>query len=211
MEIKPHFLQKYLHDIAIDQIAEEYKQQGYRVSREVRIGKYCADLIAIKGKETIVVEIKTGKMSPKKRKAIAGLSDYVQRQGGYKFLLAVATPPREKYIDILGINLLFGAFMIDNFPDELDQLSTHTRIEEVSDIDIDEIVIDDGLLKIKGDGVVSVSLQYGSDSDQDRDMGCTSQDSFPFSFKATLRFDGAGELIIDEVASIEVDNSSFYE
>ena len=53
MEIKKQYLQKYLHDIAVDQIAEEYQQKGYSITKEEQVGKkYRADLIARKNDET---------------------------------------------------------------------------------------------------------------------------------------------------------------
>jgi len=211
MEIKKRYLQKYLHDIAIEQISEEYKEKGYLVSKEEQLGKkYIADLIARKGDEIIVVEVKSGKMSPERKQKIKDLANYVRTQGNYKFLVAVATPPKEKKLKIAQVEDLLFEIILNDFPDELDQLSTHTRLEEVIDIDIDEISIEGTSIFVAGDGVVSVELQFGSDGDQDTDEGFKYYDSFPFEFEITLEYDNEHELKIVDVDKLEIDTSSYY-
>lgn len=211
MEIKKQYLQKYLHLIAIDQIADNYIQRGYNVSKEERLGKYQADLIARKDNETIVIEVKAGKLTAEKKEAIIKLGDYVRLQGNYKFLVVIATPPKDKKLEIAGIEeLLFDHFM-DDFPDKLDLLSTHTKLEAITDVDIDEMSIDGETIYIKGDGVVEVELQYGSEGDQDREDGHKNYDNYPFTFAITLEYNNKRELQITDVDELLVDTSSFYE
>jgi Holliday junction resolvase len=212
MEIKKKYLSKYLHDIAIEQIAEEYYLKGFTVSREERLGKYIADLIVRKGNEQIVIEVKSGKLTPQKKEQISKIADFVREVGGYKFIVVVATPPKEKKLEILEINeLLFNYFIEDGIPDELDLLSTHTTIDEIVDVDIDEISINGKSILIKGDGVVSVELQYGSDGDQLRNDGFKTTDNYPFEFELTLEYNLNKELEIVDVSELTVDTSSFYE
>ena len=212
MEIKKRYLQKYLHDIAIEQIAEEYQEKGYTVSKEEQLGKkYRADLIARKGNETVVVEVKSGKMSPEGKQKITDLANYVREQGNYKFLVVIATPPKEKKLEIAEIEDLLTESMIEDFPSELDELSTHTRLEEVTDIDIDEISIDGTSIFVSGDGVVSVELQFGSDGDQNAGDGFKNHDSFPFDFEITLEYDAEHKLKIANIDKLEIDTSSYYD
>jgi len=211
MEIKKKFLDKYLHNIAIEQIAEEYLQKGYEVSKENQIGKYQADIIAKKGDETIVIEIKSGKMTPDKKETITQLGNYIHTQSNYKFIVVIATPPKEKKLEIINIDELLSSYFIEEFPEELNELSTHTMMDEISDIDIDEIRIDGKSIFIKGDGVVSVELQYGSDSDQTSGDGNETSDNFPFEFELTLEYDKNHKLKITDVDKLIVDTSSFYE
>jgi len=96
MKIKKKYLGKCLHEIAIEQIAEDYRQKGYTVSREEILGTFQADLVVRKDTEQLVIEVKAGKMTPDKKQRIAGIADYVRNLGGYKFLVVVATPPKEK-------------------------------------------------------------------------------------------------------------------
>ncbi len=61
MEIRKKYLGKYLHDIAIEQIAEDYVARGYSVTKEEKLGNFQADLIARKGNDHIVIEVIAGK------------------------------------------------------------------------------------------------------------------------------------------------------
>ncbi|MDR0603114.1 MAG: hypothetical protein LBG80_02275 [Bacteroidales bacterium] len=208
MEIKRKYFEKYLHSMAIEQIAREYSEKGYTISIDQNLGKYKADLIAKKENETIVIEVKSGKMTPEKKKAIKQLGDYVQKQGNYRFLVAIATPPKEKKLAIENIEELLFDYVLSNMPDELDELSTHTHIEEISDVDIDEIELSGNLNFVKGSGVVSVELQFGSDGDQDRNTGLKTSDKFPFVFELTLE-NKQEKLQIVDVKKFEVDTSSY--
>lgn len=209
MEIKKRYLQKYLHDIAIDQIAEEYQQKGYLISKKEKLGKYESDLIARKENETVVIEVKSGKMTQDRKQVITELGNYVRKQGNFKFLIVIATPPKEKKLEIEEIEDLLTKILIEDFPSELDELSTHTRLEEVTDIDIDEIYIDGKNIFVKGDGVVNVELQFGSDSDQNSGEGSKNHDSFPFDFQVTLEYDAVNKLRIAEVDSLAIDVSAY--
>ena len=212
MEIKKRFLQKYLHDIAIEQLAEEYQEKGYLISKEEQLGeKYRADLIARKGNETIVVEVKSGRMSPERKQKITDLANYIREQGNYKFLVVIATPPKEKKLEIVDIESLLTENMIEDFPSELDELSTHTRLKEITDVDIDEISIDGSSIFVSGDGVVSVELQFGSDGDQNTEDGIKNHDSFPFDFEITLEYNTEHKLKIVDVDKLKIDTSSYYD
>lgn len=211
MEIKKKYLSKYLHQIAIEQIAEEYVQKGYKVNREENLGKYRADLIVRKGSEQIVIEVKTHTMSQEKKERIAGIADYIRNLGNYKFLAVIATPPKEKKLEIEDIESLISYFIHTDLPSELDELSTHTRPDEVFDVDIDEININGENIFVKGKGVVSVKLQYGSDGDQDNDNGFVTLDNFPFDFNITLAYNAEKKLEIIDVEKLDVDTSSYYE
>lgn len=211
MEIQKKYMSKYLHDIAIEQIAEEYTLKGYVVTKEEQLGKFRADLIARKGNEQIVIEVKAGKMSSTTKEKLAGLADYISNLGGYKFLVVVATPPKEKKLNIDSIEQLISDYMHSHLPSELDELSTHTRPDEIADIDIDEISISGESIFVKGYGVVSINLQFGSDGDQDKGDGLIGYDNFPFEFKMTLEYNDRKVLVIKEVDKLKVDTSSYYD
>lgn len=186
MEIKKKYLEKYLHDIAIEQLVDEYEEMGYKVSKNENIGIYQADIIARKDKDIFVIEIKSGKMTPEKKNRIQKLANYIQNKGEYKFLLVIASPPKEKSLEILEIENLFEESFNLDLPSELDSLSTHSRVSSVSDVDIDEIKIENENINVKGSGVVSIDLQFGSDGDNLRADGYLSEESFPFNFDITL-------------------------
>jgi Holliday junction resolvase len=211
MEINKKYLTKYLHDIAIEQIADDYAKRGYAVAKEEKLGKFNADIVARKGEEKIVIEIKSGKMTPDRKEKLASIADYVRGLGGYKFLVVIATPPKEKRLEIEGIESIITSYILNENLSELDSLSTHTTVDEVTDVDLDEIKIVGNLIFVKGDGVVSVRLQFGSDGDQGRGDGHKTSDNFPFEFEITLEFSDDDKLRIIEVDKLEVDTSSYYD
>lgn len=211
MEIKKKYFYKYLHEIAIEQIKDEYVDKGYKVLTEFKLGRNSADLVAKKGEETIVFEIKSGKTSPIEKERISQIADYVKNKTNYKFLLVVATPPKEKNLEIDDLEQLLFEHFFEEFPPELMDLSSHTTLDEVADVDIDEIRISGNWIFVNGTGVVGLELEYGNAGDHGEGEGYLTNDSFPFDFELTLGYDESGKLYIHEVDKLEVDTSSFYE
>ena len=211
MEIKKKHLTKYLHDLAIEQIAEDYRSLGYTVRQEEKLGKFQADLVVSKGNENIVIEVKAGKLDSGRKEQLARLADYVKSLGNYKFQVVVATPPKDKIIEVESIEPLLNDYVLNNFPDELDELSTHTTPDEITDVDVDEIKIAKNSIEIKGTGVISVEIQFGSDGDFNRGDGWKGSDNFPFEFDLELNYNEKSELQISEVFYFKVDTSSYYE
>ncbi|MBF0553904.1 MAG: hypothetical protein HQK96_05020 [Nitrospirae bacterium] len=210
MVIKHKYTTKYLHDIVIAQLYDEYKAKGYSVTKETMIGGYQADLVAQKNGETLVFEVTTGSLTQKGKERLRSLSTYVNSQEGHKFKFIYSAPPRERTIDIANIEEILTSEMENNIPDELDKLSTHTRIEEIYDIDIAEIDIGkDGTISLKGTGTVSVELQNGSDSDNIKDMGHITFYSFPFTFSSKLEH--KNRKLDTKNLKIKIDTSKYYE
>lgn len=210
MEINRAYFQKYIDKVAIEQIADEYRSKGYQISIEEKIGKHYADLVARKNEETIVIEVKSGKMSPEKRKAIVEIGNYVKSAGNYKFLVVMVTPPQKKKLEVYNIHQLLAQHITDTPPKELMTLSTQTRIDGVADVTVDELTVRaDGTIFAKGNGVIAVQLQFGSALDRRIDMGDTSEDNFPFDFEVELRQNDNKELSIAKVQKLSVDTSSY--
>ncbi|MES2329665.1 MAG: hypothetical protein V4539_08690 [Bacteroidota bacterium] len=211
MRIERKYIQQYIHSIAIDQIADEYRGKGYEVSLETNIGNYMADIVARKENETIVIEVKAGRMTKDRKKALAEIANYIRSIPNYTFLVVLASPPKEKKIEIEGIEHLLFTHFLNNLPDELDQLSSHTRVDDVADVEIEELEINQaGIIFLTGDGSVRVSLQAGSDSDNEGSEDLYS--TFPFSFEIELEWNVTmWQIGNPDEAEIEVDTSSFYE
>lgn len=206
MNIRPQVQQRYLHDMAIDQLVADYQEKGYQVDREKAIGAYQADLVVTKGDEVIVFEVKTGAMNPQMQNRLAQIGDYVRNRKNHKFLVVVATPPKRKKIEVPDLDRLLYDYLVDNFPENLDELSSHTRITEVSGATVDELTVrEDGRLLVKGSAEIEVELSYGSGDETD-----TNEDYFPFTFEFILKYNNERTLVVDEEKLIEVDTSSFY-
>lgn len=207
MEIRPQYLSRYLHEIAVDQLVADYSSKGYKVSKNELVGEYEADLVAKKADEVIVFEVKTARMTPDKRRQIAEMSDYVRKHKNYKFLVVLATPPQSKQIDIPNLEHILLSYLVENFPNNINELSSHSRITDVPDATVHELTVtEEGNIVIKGNGTVEVELAYGLKEDR-----TVYEDTFPFNFDVVLAYNQNRELLLKEAKTIEVDVSSFSE
>lgn len=76
-------------------------------------------------------------------------------------------------------------FLQDTF-DDLDCLSTHTRVDYVSISDIEIVNIAESGFEVCIDGDIGVELQYGSDGDLKRGIGAIMHDSYPFKINFNI-------------------------
>lgn len=90
---------------------------------------------------------------------------------------------------------------------ELDELSTHTQVEDVEVEELKVVGIDARFVIMKGTGTVYVELVYGSGSDERRGDGARMSDQYPFSMTVNASTNDFSQLTIDV---LRVDNSSFY-
>lgn len=206
MQIRQEIAEKYWLGAAIEEAARNYASQGYEVTKDAHIGDMRADLLARKGEEIIVVEFKLGNWSKDRNDHVRRIRNEVVHRLGGKFNLVVVTPPKEKSIEIEGIeDILYNIFLED--VRELDELSTHTHVEEVSDITLNSVDVEQNRIRVAGIGTVSVELNWGSNSDRERGDGASTVDSFPFEFVIALDND----LHLLAVEHMRVDTSDFYE
>lgn len=193
----------------LEQLSDDYREKGYIVKTDVSVGPYRVDLVATKGEETIYIEIKTHSENPDAKRRIKAMADYFKTVDNAKFIVVVSRIPDFKKIEFDNIDSVLTAYFTLEFPSDLDALSTHTRIDEVHDVSISEICIEDGKLIVTCKGMVGVTLQYGSDLDQepgDEPMYM----SFPFKFKGTIIYDGK-DYSVDDCDELEIDTDAFYE
>ncbi len=106
-------------------------------------------------------------------------------------------------------NAVFESMILDTIQ-ELDELSTHTRVEHHRMETIKVKRLDAEHIDFVVTGEVKVKLQYGSDSDVANDIGMCSSDSYPY--RARVSGEAGNPLEIDPNAiRLKVDTSSFYE
>lgn len=96
-----------------------------------------------------------------------------------------------------------------DFFDELDILSSHTRPQGACDIEITKITFDETAIQFEGSGGVECDLQWGSDGDVRRGDGAESSATFPFTFSGRASIGDISTIEIDR-NSISIDTSSFY-
>lgn len=209
MEIKREYLQKYLHNIAIDQLMADYQSKGYQVSVQEKIGNYHPDLVARKGDEVVVVEIKAGKLTPDKRKQLSNIGDFVRTHQNYKFLVVLAIPPKPKKIDIPNLDQLLHSYLINNFPDDLNKLFADTQITSVTDVILDEVTLTvTGNIAVKGNAVIEVELRYADDLlEVSTDDSTVHVKVFPCSFDLLLTYTPDKQLIVSSAKELTIDTS----
>ena len=197
----------YLEQLALDQVVKEYIARGYKVQTEVKVNNNLrVDAIATKMGETIIIEVKSGKVSKNTIAAMKEIKKYATTQPNTRFKLVVATPPKDKVLEVDWIATALEEHITNNPTNDLDTLSTHTRIIEVCDIEIDEFIWNEELITASGTGMVTVSLQYGSNSDQEAGYKDTAE-TFSFKFDAVFN----EEKNIEELNEFQVDTTEFYE
>lgn len=94
---------------------------------------------------------------------------------------------------------------MNDLPSELDTLSTHTAVDEVSDVEFTRVYLAPGSISLAGHCNIGVNLQYGSNSDVEGGEGHVSDDSFPAEFELEMN----GDLVVQN-SEINIDTSSFY-
>ena len=211
MEIQKKYYEQYLHEVAIKQLKEQYINKGYKVYEEMKFGKYSADLVAEKVDDRIVIEVKTKDMSNKRREKLRSIVDAANLKKEYKFIVVIATPPREKSIEISNIEEVLFNQIVENLPGELSSIAYKVSPEEVCDVEVSDIQIKGNQIDADGTGIVSVELQYGSGSDLTNDDGITINDNYPFTFEVILKLNIEKELEVSKIVNLEIDTSSFYE
>lgn len=189
-----------------EQLTLDLSRKGYDIRTDERVGDYQFDLSARKDDELIVIELKGGAWDADRSRQALALRNYVVQELGGKFEIFFVTPPGEVDVEVQGINQILLQILWDD-PGSLQDLATHVQINEVDGIEIESMHVSENQVRISGAAMVYIDLQYGSNSDNKKDMGAHSSDSYPFSFSISLD----ASLNIIGVESVEIDTSSFYE
>lgn len=100
------------------------------------------------------------------------------------------------------------ASLTETVVQELDELSTHTFVEEVEVEEVSVTAITADSVSFEASGTVHVTLNYGSGSDFRRGDGASMPDSYPFSLSLEAPTRDIHRL---KAGRPRVDNSSFYE
>ncbi len=202
------FLQATYEKAAIDQIAADYASKGYSIKKQAKVGPFIVDVVAANMKETIYIEVKTRKESSEAKRRIREMTDYFKSIPNTRFIVAISRYPEPKKIEFDELERILFDYFIVEFPSDLDALSTHTRMDSVHNVNINSIEVGRGEVKLSCNGSVSVSLQYGSDSEQEEYEPFIM--SFPFEFEGTLKYEGSDYSVID-CKTLEVDTDAFYQ
>lgn len=207
MRNRDNFLARYYEKATIDQLTAEYKKKGYSVRREMKFGNYRIDLVAEKDGQKLLFEVTRGRQDLTSRKRIEGIEESIRNLPNTRLVIIPTRYEDEKVIVFNGLETIILNYFMEELPDELDELSTHTRIEGVDSVVVDEIKIYGQDIIIKCSGQVTVSLQYGSDSEQEGHNAHTM--SFPFEIDGTVSWRDDG-YEVSEVDCLRIDTGDFY-
>lgn len=207
MKIDRQYLKKYYHRAAVDQLCEQYKRRGYKVTVEERVGDYRVDLVARKDNTIIFFEVKTGDVRAETKSRIKQQASFLkEKYPGSKFFLIAVRYPEEDTIVIDNIEEIVYDYLVGSgIPSDLDELSTHTTIEDVESISINSIEISNDNILIECEGRIGVQLDYDN-----RESDTSFHMSFPFTMKGELKYnDGKFQMV--DMEEFEADTSEFYE
>ena len=209
MKIERQVVQRFMHELAIEQIQTEYQRRGYQVRREVSLGNFRADLVAERGSDKIIFEVKYSTNQQdrlRQNESIRQIHSWVKEHSDYKFQLVFASPPGNKEVDVPDLDTLLLQYYNDdsaNAPEGLDGLPSHPVIEDIVDVEIDSLTLEtDGRINIKGTAIVSVESHDNE--------GRLFSDSLPSVFDLVLSTEGRATRI-EEVNLWKLDTSSWFE
>lgn len=197
----------YLRAAKLEQVVKELEAGGYLVQLDVPTGNEPNaprfDILARRGEKTLAVKIKVAGASKSSAEQIAHLRKLARTQGINEFQVAVAHPPQTVVAEVEGLEVELERYLTEHMPESLISDFPQARIEEISDIGLDELTVGTDEINVAGDGLVAVNLALGGGEDRD---GLDVYERFPFQFTATL--DAARRII---TADVTVDTSSWQE
>lgn len=202
MVLESKYLIEAYRNAMIKQLSEKLEAEGYKITFEKSF-----DLKAIKNNIIKVYEFKFRNSSKTIYENEEMVNNFINRakEIGAEPIVIYMSSPNKANIEYNDLGHKIMEYLIDNFPDELDELSTHTSIEEVYIEQIYNISIDN-VIHLDGDATICVILQYGSDSDSDDEDDDESTMSFPMDFSVVINWNET----IEELA-YNINTESFYE
>ena len=193
-----------IEQVASDKITSSLKEQGFDVYKNykaLKSKKEHFDIYAEKGDDKRIYELKIGKNRIQNKQFVI-LQDEAKRLGAKLFIVYLEIP-KTHMIEFLGIENIIYQDLVDDFPSELDALSTHTTIDSVNNVEIEKISIEGSIAKITGSGTINVDLQFGSRSDLNNGEAIEDSNSIDFFFKISI--DVSTNIIVKRYYKIDVE------
>lgn len=185
-----------------EELAADLERQGYHVTLEPTGEYWHFDLLAERGAERIAYEIRARSRLKASAIEVAQLRAAAKRAGVTDFRLVVVTPPRQIEVIVEGIDTQLYSHLADETPEELDELSSGTRVDGVTDVDFESVVVSPSGIHLRGHATVELELNYGGGEER---HGLTTGASVPLYFDVVLGHD----LRISQVNELDLDTSEF--
>ena len=162
----------YFKAKVIEETALEYQNKGYKivvspidVTAPFETKPQSYDIVAIKGKRKIAVEVIA---FPKLAQEVTRIADLRQqaKQEGFEFRLVVVREPRQFPVNVEGIEQEVCNYLAENITPELAELSDGVRVLNVERVTIDKISIAVDRIRVVGHGLVIMDIYYNEDGER---------------------------------------------
>jgi Holliday junction resolvase len=197
-------LAQLLEAAKIEELAREFRDAGYQVVEQEGGANNGYDLVAIKDDQRIAVEVKARAALRAAAPEIRHLREEAQRTGFSEFRLVVVNPPRERTIEVAGLERALHGFLVGQSPAHIAELATVTTLDRVSVTDLEAIEVTPDGIRVIGSGVLDATLEYDG---QGSASGLSMAVEFPLRFDVTL--DHALQIV--DAREIAVDTDAFAE
>lgn len=163
MELKEKYIRKYWYEMVVEQLKDQYKDNGYNVSLEAHLNQgLIADMIVEKDGVRTIVEIVTNSKTPQQIIRIKQLAEELH----YEFQLVVANySPLRQNVEFEQLPSLIVKKLNEDV--ELYELPEGAMIDNASDLEYKDVFIDGNRLYVKGTFEVEVVIPSPDNEDQE--------------------------------------------
>lgn len=196
------YFAKALYNAKIEEILRMYRNKKFSARKNVKTHGVEFDAVVQKNEKAIAFEISTAPLSQEQVNRINNLHE-TAKSLGYEFRVITIANPEKATIEIEWLKDVLFEYLQYEEHGLTDSLSTHASYDEIGELVIKSIQITDSKAQILISGDVSVTLQYGSESDN----GILEHEILPFN----------GELLLNlrdnkiEHAELKIDTIYWYE
>lgn len=187
MRISKNILNQFWEQAAIEQTAVNYLDQGYSITKQVRIADMQALLVAQKDNDVIFFDFKSGEWDKARINQALKLRNYIAHHHVGKFQLVLVNAPEEKQIEIEGLKDVLYNLCLEKAMPKLRHLVTRATLENISDIEIHHSQVRQKDIEVKGSAIAN--FQYNTDFSQVTCENQPYQESFLATFDLTLSHD----------------------
>ncbi|CAO3440204.1 hypothetical protein [Azospirillum endophyticum] len=197
MKVSREHIDEVWQEATIRQVLDNLVEEGYSVGKNEEYDGIRADIVARRGEETRIFEIKmSGRPDPAAVHDISKLRKAAARNGAQLHLIIVR-PPVSADVEFDGLEDILEEAVGREQPDGMEDLPSESRIETITDAVVRKVHVQSGEINVEGEAVAHVEII---------DEGETfMMDSLPLEFSITTGANGE----LKNVTRIALDTSSW--
>lgn len=195
---------QYLEAAKVDELTRELEAEGYQVFKDLQDGNVRYDLVATRAGRKVAIEVKARGTLRNAAPQLRQMREQARQHGYDEFRLVVVSPPRERIIEVDGLQAILLEYLAEHNHPQLEALSFNTDIVRLSVLEINAITVTADTIHVTGTGIIDVTLAYGIDEPHG---GMSLDLDFPLTFDILLDH----TLRISEARDIEIDTSSVHD